>query len=218
MIHLKNLVKVSFDDNIESVNGIHVSQARESQEHFSVKGVVEQVPKLIYKEHDFEKPYSQQELKDVRELYAMSTTYNCDMELSVGDRVLFSYMAHFDYEGYVDYDMIVAKLDPIRPINGWLLFEMQEKPVFEKVIGDIVVYNKDVNDYGLGVVKYAAKPLKGYIDYPEVDDDKRIKKGSTIYFNRTSAVRMELDVHNSLTKKQSSLFRIHRKNVLMFKN
>ena len=196
--------------------------ATDEQYHYSVKGTVIDVPeKLIFREKPLIPKPTPEDIKQMRELNAMSVSYNTDMDLAIGDRVLFSYRAHFEKESKVslmDYDLIVAKLDPIRPINGFLLVEMFEKPAFEEVLQDVFVYNEDQNDYGYATVKYAAPPLKGYLDYPEAEDDPAIKEGSVVCFKKGRAVRMELDVHNSLTNKQSSLFRLHRKDVVMYDN
>jgi len=222
MLRMTNKVLVDFDDNIEGIDGLIVANTEDKQYNFSVKGTVVAIPEgFLFYGHQvlvYDKPYSSQELRELRELNAMSLQYDTPMELSVGDRVLFSYTAHFEKEtkqDFIDYDRIIAKLDPIQPINGFLLVEMKENPTFEDV-GGFFKYNKDKNDYGVGVVKYAATPLKGYLGFPGVRDDERIIEETVVFFEKTSAVRSEMDVHNSLTEQQSSLFRLHRKDVLLF--
>ncbi len=199
-----NKVLIEFDPHIEKVGGFDLSSVEDLQHHYSITGVVKAVPKklLFAPQYDIVPPGFESMFQDA------------DMELEVGDRVMFSYRAHFDK--LVDYELIVAAIrDEIVPINGWLLVEVDEKPMFENVSG-FTVFNRDVNIYGSATVKYAGKPNKRYIDGWE--DDENIGVGSKIMFNKRNAVRMELDLHNSLTDRQSSLFRLQRRDVIMYEN
>ena len=218
---LSNKVLVRFDENLEESDGVMIANTEDKQRNYAVKGTVAEVPKcLVFNDlNEFVKPYSEQEAVDMKNAYQQSVAFNTDMELKVGDRVLFSYMVHFDREAqtdFIDYDMIVAKLDPICPLNGFLLVEMNEKNQFEEFASGMVLYHEDVNEYGFARVKYAGKPVRGYLDYPEVEDDERIVEGSIVMFEKRNAARMEVDIHNSLTENQSSLFKLHRKDVKMF--
>ena len=218
IFHKKVLVRI--DPDIQFKDGFAVSSAEDEQYHYSISGTVLQVPEKLIFRKDLRKPYGPY-LILAKALYEMSSSYDCDMELEIGDRVLFSYLAHFDmyleeYDAHlVDYDMIVAKVgDTIHPLNGYLLVEMEEFDMFEDVSG-FTKYNQDVNNYGVATVAFAGHPLRGYLD-SDADDDDSIKVGMTIFFEKKKAIRLEKDMHNSLTDRQSSLFKMHRRDVLAF--
>jgi hypothetical protein len=113
--------------------------------------------------------------------------------LKEGDRVVFSYLSKLEKDRFlsdelliVDRGLIFGKGDPLIGINGFLLVEMSEKEKFENY-GIFTVENDDVNDYGLGTNKEGAWG-----------------------FRRQHAFRLELDLHNTLTTNQSSLFVVKR--------
>lgn len=158
---------------------------------------------------------------------SISSAYKTKMELKVGDRVLFSYAAKTDedtpeieFKGQkclaIGYEMIYAVRIPWgwRPVNGYLLVRILQKRKIEEVVPGFALEHTDVNKYGVGVVDYAGKPNKGYL-YERMFDDGRIKKGMLVCFDMGQAARIEQDIHNYLNpEKQSSYFRVHRKNVL----
>ena len=215
---IKNKVLVAIDNHISNHSGFEIVKRQDKQHHYSVRGTVVGVPKDLF--FDKTKMETVLDLPRVRELNAASMSYKTEMELKVGDRILFSYRAHFEMPmfgdlGLMDYDMIIAAIEKekIRPINGYLLIEMAEKEMFENIDG-FQVYNEDKNIYGYGKVRYAGSPVE-YLDYDDIDDEN-ITEGSVVIFDKRSAARIELDIHNSLTQQQSSLFKMHRKDVLLY--
>lgn len=129
------------------------------------------------------------------------------VELKEGDKVFFSYLIHNRDGAFVDgnivchYDSLICKVDPIVPLNGYLLVKMDEAEWWKK----------DINRYGEATVMFAG-PCTEYREGGF--DDPNVTVGSRVLFEKNSCVRLEVDVFNTLNDGQSSLFRVRRKNIL----
>lgn len=149
---------------------------------------------------------------------ARSVAFDTDMELQVGDRVLFSYVIHLDSlivgeALLVDYDQIIAKRHNggWRSVNGFVLVEMVQQSLTD-FSSSFRVERKDKNKYGYGIVRVLGSKVRQYADYNRIDDID-IEVGDMVTFDR-HAPRIEMDEHNSLTDSDSSLFLIQRKDIL----
>ena len=148
-------------------------------------------------------------LAKMRYFTATTPEISDNYPLNEGDRVLFSYLVHGNEWGLLPngnlvckIDSLVCKLEPIVPLNNYVLFEMDEE--FNGFV-------KDANTYRSGVVTHIGK-ICTYRDGGRVDP--KIEVGDRIFFNKKAYVRLEADAFNTLTEKNSSLFRISRRDVL----
>jgi hypothetical protein len=180
-----NQVIVKLDpDYTESGNFI----LPEAVEHFSVTGTVTSVGNFGYHRdtsyrNEWTKFYRELPTKEVSEI----------TPLEVGDRVIFSYFTKLHEDHFlpgnlliVDRSLILGKGDPFVGINGYILVKMMEKDRIEE-FGNFFIENDDLNNYGVGEAE-----------------------GKYWYFRRYHAARLELDFHNTLTKRQSSLFAVKK--------
>lgn len=163
------------------------------QHFYSTKGVVVGVGPFFYK-------------KGSRASRDFSAT-----GVRVGDRVIFNYMAHVSGTRLNDclimpIDWVYAKLDPLTAINGWVLFEVEEEAIEDH--GGLIYEREDVNKYGQGRVVSASGPgewLHGGLWVAPME---------RIWYSKRSAARLEMDHKNTLTDKQSSLFKIKASDIL----
>lgn len=179
------------------------------QEDFVIKGTVVGVGQKFFYPYHNEKTESPRTYWH-RHYNEISLSYNCPSEIKEGDRVLFHHNANFEKYGdllYMRRDMLYAKInDRIEAINGWVLFEVDENHnTFED---GIIIPKYDVNNYGKGRV-VSKSPLGEYNDWHYEAEFE----GEEIYYSKRHASRLELDFHNSLTNRQSSLFKIQRKDI-----
>lgn len=148
--------------------------------------------------------------------------WKTEMEIGVGDEVLFSFHAHrrkFRDLIYLDYWQVFARLNPLRPVNGYLFVRLDEEdltelcgvrldPTFEvkKGYGTVVAAGKAVEQYALSGV--------GEVDIEW--DDPDIKVGDRVFFKKDGcAVRTEWDTHQTLGE-NNPLYAIHRKDILLY--
>lgn len=99
----------------------------------------------------------------------VSLPWETEMELCVGDRVLFNYVNHLvaqDEDLYFDdcilvpYSQVYTRLDPVRPVNGHFLVEplpREEAEIFIKRKTDVT---------GVGIVRHASEPISRFLDHP----------------------------------------------------
>lgn len=213
-----NKVLVLPDKDHDEQQGFAIATEIDSQFHWSIRGTVTVVPdRLIFFEPakvmtGFNKRTSQFN-------YHRSLEIGSEMEVQPGDRVLFDFTVKYD-PIYIDgailmpYDKLIALENPIRPLNGWLLVEMMERDKLEEVLPGVYMEHTDANKYGYAKVKYAGGCAK-YSDGRWVEDEG-IGPDAIITYDKRRAMRLELDRHNTLTQRQSSLFKIHRKDVLLW--
>jgi len=149
-------------------------------------------------------------------LRSRSVEFDAPFDIKIGDRVFFSYLSRFceTYNNHwiVDNDMLICK-DDMTPLNGYVLFEVDE----HKDDSWFMFYNEDKNNYGQGTVKHVGAKIN-YLDSTIKSDLLEVSVGDRIVYNKKSAVRLEDDLFNTTTKRQSSLFRIHRKDIWLLKN
>lgn len=202
---ISNYVEIEIDDSNEwyDKNGlkIQLDTTYEPEKNAQVVGVVTAVPDRLW--YDKKNPASME--------------YDVDMELSVGDRVVFHFLAisNARKEGRVtgnriilSYSSIYAKLTDSypKPINGWLLV----RPCRKKKEGFLegVLEEYDVSKtYGL--VVGAGAPIReyrigGFLD-PEVPMD------SFVHFARQDAIPLFYTIQDRVGE---LLYRMRRKDVL----
>lgn len=217
-----NKVAIRPDSSIGFSDGFRIDTGANEQRHLSIYGTVTAVPTRLrysgYRNRQLKAMKSEYALNTSRNARSRSMAYDVDMELEVGDRVLFSYTAHLDaleVDGamLVDYDQVIAKNNngSWRSVNGFVLVEMVQQSLIDFSSGFRVV-REDRNKYGYGIVRVLGSPVRHYADYNRTDDID-IKVGDIVTFDR-HAPRIEMDEHNTLTDSDSSLFLIQRKDIL----
>lgn len=177
-----NKVLIKPDEDISSLFGFTLS---DNVEHFSISGVVDSIG-----------PLSQ--LKLSTRVDEWTRSYNRQMpkldveeisKIDTGDKVLFSFFNKFDPTYFED--LLLIDFESIYGVNGkgangYALVELLEKEHIESMYG-FTVENDDINMYGYGMYE-----------------------GELYAFNPDTAARMEMDMHNTLTTNQSSLFRVKK--------
>ena len=217
---LHNTVMVRFDrDNDELLlstgDKLKLVTAWEPMMHAVTSGVVTHVPQnLIF---DRERPDA-------------SVMYDVDMELQVGDRVIFDFKAesavrkHGDIDGSypLRYDDIYVAIrgEQIIPVNGIILVEACETTVEEDVqqalkagleLPDTVVKEKSER---YGIVRHIGSPCRGFLQAPEelTEVDDEVCVGDKIVFHPVYAIELQYSLHQIL-EKGKTLYRMRRKDV-----
>lgn len=219
------LVKPEPTDEISLPNGkkLFLSTIFEETKHAPTVGEVLCVPeRLIFNEDGIN-----------------SLLFKTEMEVRVGDRVVFHFLAHqqakdegriLDDGFMVRYDSIylILRGEEIIPINGHLVVEPESQLVKSNII--IPDSNKK-KAQRIGKVRYAGKPVDGYLNYPHLTDvndfpmvmkDERFVKGNRyaqegdrVYFSHFDAVPLQHDpeIHGAVEK--VLLYRMQHKDVLL---
>jgi hypothetical protein len=232
---LNNWVLVLPDNDYSKFkSGMDIADIFEPGKHISVWGKVLQLPKeLVCYQSLIKRLMAYKESEDLRgfmqKLNSLSLEFDTENELQVGDRVAFKYVAKMNAQTddlyvqtergqaiFVPYDLIyLAKRgERIVPINGWLLvepFTMDEAQVREECRG--MVFNaRNYEKDGIGIVRHAAKPLKGYLIGDYIDDDK-IQVGDTVVFRNGFRVPIEWHEHSEMGR----YWRMQRKDINLLK-
>lgn len=149
-----------------------------------------------------------------------------DLDLKVGDRVIVDYfqvLQHFgdrvhkysedaqdlyieengDYYVFVNYHEIFCRIDPIVPLNGWVIYEGIHK---ELSFGE---FKKTELSEKTGIVKYLGRPNLEYYDGSE--DITNIAAGDTIVFRKGMYRKLEVDMYATQEK---NLYLTQRKWIL----
>jgi hypothetical protein len=178
-----NYVLIEPDPDNTDLHGVRMSGEFDQERMWSVYGTVKALPSKLW----FHPLTGNLEID--RWITDKSLEWETDMELKIGDRVIFRYNAWMDEEGLstsgmmVKYDAIYAKLDPVTPLNGYVFVDDE------------------------GNVKYKGGLNKRYLHYPEREDGEI---GTKIYPVRRS-VRMEADEFAKM-----GLRRMQRKEILCY--
>jgi hypothetical protein len=217
---IANNLMVRFDrdnDELLLANGqkLHLATGWEPYQHAVTSGVVTAVPdKIIFDRRD----------------HRRSVLYDTDMEIQLGDRVIFDFkveehvrkVAPIDGSYPLRYDdiFVVIRGEQIIPVNGIILVEACDTTIEEDV--------RRVLDSGLnlpetvtkekseryGIVRHIGTPLRGYLQAPEDLDELSdvVNVGDKIVFHPTYAVELQYSLHQ-IIEKGKTLYRMRRKDV-----
>ncbi|MCC7246262.1 MAG: hypothetical protein IT269_11330 [Saprospiraceae bacterium] len=206
-------------------------------------GIIEAVcDDLYYGGHEvlmYGKDVAGDNLERVRAINERSLSYDVDMEVKVGDIVLFRYIVHMDEDVtlpdgrmLIRYDDLIGRLqhsDPelTHPIAGydtstgeWLFLANSLYPLN----GAILVEMRDVGnesgvldsgmdkEVGWGTVVSEGMLVRSYLLWPEKGGDFDVSlAGKTISFNHKAAVRIEEDTFRLLnTETKYPLYYLYR--------
>lgn len=216
---LFNTVMVKFDrDNdevlFESGEKLFISTGWEPLMHAVTSGVVTHVPnKLIFNRKN-----------------PNSVQYDVDMEVQVGDRVIFDFKAESEvrkvaapidgsYPLRYDDIYVVIREGEVIPINGIVLVEACDTTEEEDVkkameflhLPDTVLKEKSEV---MGYVRYIGTPCRGFLNAPaeltEVDD--HVSVGDKVLFHHAYAVELQYSMHQIINKGKV-LYRMRRKDI-----
>jgi len=159
---------------------------------------------------------------------AKTMLYDTDMELRVGDRIIFEYLAYGEAikndpidGGYcIRYDEVLVAIrgEQVIPVNGIVLIEpidISETEEVKEMSKFLVVpdYVKTQKSESRGIVRHVGSPLRGYAmdtsnSIYEADD---IHVGDKVYFNSNYAIPLQYEMHRIFDK---VLYRMRRKDIL----
>lgn len=158
-----------------------------------------------------------------------SVQFKTEMELEVGDRVNFSYMAHqsslkegLEFETdeglmyLIKYDMLYYTLDGVKPkkmLNGWVIVEPEEIEVKTEGAQEFIEHQhgivtlapksklKKSRKNQIGEVKIIGSICKGYLQEPDKTDPRHpINVGEKILYDPRNCQRLEYENHQNLEK------------------
>ena len=220
---LLNHIFVCFDrenDEIETASGrkLSIVTCYEENKHTVTTGIVMGTPKgLFFKRGDNH-----------------SLQYDTDMELMVGDRIIFDFLAYqaiikSTYPTIIDgkecypmkYDGIYVAIrnGEIIPVNGVILVEpLVAGEQFKKF--ETPDYMKKDTLNTKGVVRYKGTPIRKYYTdqfmntKSEIDERKYdVNVGDTIHFNWFDSVQIQFDLHQ-IIEKGTPLYQMKRKDIM----
>lgn len=234
MVGKSIMVDVAEDDDL--VGRLEESVTTLSQ-HYSVRGRVYAVPdKLYFPRKEIKKlranfGNNDADMKTLGEVVRNCLEWDVDMEVNVGDEVIFDYLAHIGcYEDgrWVETelgDMLLMKYDElhmvIRPdgekemLNGWMLIKRKEKP--DRTESGIELFHKnedEISKYDEASVIMAGKGVSGYkADLDRDDGPETFETGDRIIYRPGGSRPLEWVLHQTLFPGQKALL-IHRKDIL----
>jgi co-chaperonin GroES (HSP10) len=174
-------------------------------------------------------------LYKINHLKESGCRFETENELQVGDKVKFSYQMHlkahyFDtQEGsmcFMKYDDIYMTVDG-KMINGYILVDPAKRDTVQEGAATFIesksglllpklgeTYKRSAR-WMEGSVLHAGKPIKGYFDFADYDDeDFEVLSGDKIIFDPRTALQYETNNHLQLADRK--LYLIQRKDILFF--
>lgn len=204
--------------------------------HYAVKGKVFALPKKLL--------FPRKEIKSLRKSFGNNhadmnrlgeVTRKClewdtDIEVEIGDEVLFDYLAHIScYEEgrwietelgdmfLVRYDELHLSIKPDgtkKPLNGWMVITREEKPK-ETESGIALFHAKedDISKKAFARVIHQGTPIRGYKhDLDRADDPHDFKEGDRVLYRPGGSRPLEWMLHQTLYPGKKALL-IHRENI-----
>lgn len=154
--------------------------------------------------------------------------FDTEIELQVGDRIIFHYLAVHaakkQYDPYllkdvpkdhtlIPYDQIFVAIrgTEVIPINGYLLVE----PVDEEVKTNLEIPDSAKKKATVrGIIRYMGKPVNGYRDFPDVGPDTdEVKVGDEVFYRACNCVPLEYALHQTLDRGKI-LYRMQRNDLI----
>jgi len=205
--------------------------------HFTVKGKVLIVPKYLYQASEdlknldrFER--GEQLTKQRQFLTNRSLDFGCDMQLRVGDDVVFRYANHLECmrQGlywhiddnkvpalFVPYDtlfMAIRKKEQIM-LNGWVWVEpvlwSKEEVLDEHGLIRAVHTEKKA---GIGIIRNIGDVNHSYLYDKRGGDRDDVKIGDKVLFKKTAGVSVEWYSHQSLNEGRYPYYVMQRRDIL----
>lgn len=243
MIVTGNSVLILPDENFTKIGHLEINTHYNPAKHWAVKGVVVGVPEtLCFLGEEIASLQKQQGtardpiiMQQIQEMNRWSTEANTEMELQVGDEVMFRYIQRlaavednevlghdFLFDRAVmltSYDELYLAIrgDEVIMLNGWIMVEPIEYSEEDMKIlgGNFKRYFSNMEKPGIGIVRMLGKPNKGYVDgTPEGPD---VKEGMTVLFRHSNATPIEYKSHKTLNEGTYPYYRMQRKDILAYR-
>lgn len=139
-----------------------------------------------------------------------SLEVDTDLEVDVGDRVVFRYNAHMDvHEGVVDRDLYHDDYDLIMPYDA--LYGRADGATWYPLNGMVFVTPEGP---GRGVISCLGQPVRAYQQYPNLSDGDNLSIGDHVIYNPRRGVRMEVE---EFDQELGGMVRMYRKEILLIK-
>lgn len=233
-----NLVLIQPTAHITNIGEWVLFDVHEPSKHFTVRGTVLQVPDRLFHAKKHTRPLLKKDGYAITKFRQFannrSLEYGTEMELQVGDEVVFQYTNNqsciedglYWYMGqenpalFVSYDqiyMIIRDGKQILP-NGWVWVEpitwTRKDAVSEsgEVIGAVGKAKVSV-----GIVRNFGVPNTAYLyeDWVDADD---LKIGDTVVFKKTASVSAEWYCHNTLNEGKLPYYVMQRHDIYAIKH
>lgn len=156
-----------------------------------------------------------------------SLQYDTDLEVQVGDTVIFHYLTRdanvrdgriltINDEEYfqIRYDRLFCAIrnDEIIMLNGTLIVEADREELESEFL---ITQHTNKKSQTRGVVRYAGSPLKGYRDFPDDGGDlDEVAVGDHIIFRSVDALPLQNDTQQ-LIDRGKTYYRMQRRDVLL---
>lgn len=233
-----NLVMVQPTEHITKIGQWVAFDVHEPSKNFTVRAKVLAVPDRLLHSKD-----ACRKLKGYQGAYGAkirqflnnrSLEYATDMELVVGDEIVFQYINHASCMGeglywhlgeknpalFIGYDQIYMILRDGKQIlpNGWVWVEpcvwTKDSAVADNgaVVGQI-----GQKVVGHGIVRNFGKPNRGYLyeDWQDADD---LKEGDKVLFKHTAGVSAEWFCHKTLNDGKFPYYVMQRHDIYAIKH
>lgn len=238
-IYVGDSAMVDRTDDDKGVERIEETVLTNSQ-HYSVKGKVYAIPeKLTFNGTKIKKKRlnfasDDGDVAELGRLVGSSLDYDAEMELEVGDEVMFDYLQHIEcYEEgkfittdlgdmyLMRYDSLFLAIKPDGrkvPLNGIVIIE--EKPLERitesgLIIPLLIEMEDKITKWSCAEVILAGKPLRGYKqDLTLSDDPQPLKEKDLIMFRPGGSFPLEWVLHQKVFPGQKVLG-IRRKDIFM---
>lgn len=232
-----NYVLIKPDADHEKLsNGLYIGSTKETEaRHYAITGTVLIVPdRLVYRGKEAKNLRAKTgghmdefDAKDLISILNGSMRHETDMEIEVGDKVYFDYIAQFNantegksiqVEGHgecilMEYSMLsaVQKGEEFIPINGYIWIRMIQDT--HDLGNDIIIPDTvDTTVPGIATVVKVGKPIKEYLSAKHSDQGLiGLTAGQTIMFYDAVKTPLEYALHE--TDEMKGLYKIMRKDI-----
>jgi hypothetical protein len=221
----------SYDEDLE--NGLEISDAFNPAYHWSVHGTVLAIPEklsfnkyLISKLKRSTKRVYDYRLDLVRRLYHKSTEYDTDMQVKVGDRVVFNYMSQLTAKeegAIIEGGACLMRYDALYMakrgnegimLNGFILvepIELSEQELSQIGVGLKIALRDNLKE-GYGIVRKMGIPNRSYLS-GKYSDGVDLHIGQLVGFDKSNQVTMEWQYHKKENGGKKAWFKMQRKDV-----
>lgn len=154
--------------------------------------------------------------------------FDTQIELQIGDRIIFHYLAMNTARKMYDkhllkdippdhtlipYDQIFVAIrnGEVIPVNGYLLVEPADEEINTSLIIPDALKKKATKR---GFIRYMGKPVNGYRDYEDWGaDSDDVKVGDEVLYRECNCVPLEYSLHQTLEKGRT-LYRMQRSDLI----
>lgn len=232
-----NLVMIQPTQHLNKIGEWVIYDVHDPAHHFTVKGTVLMVPDRLYHAGDHlreKKSLQKCELVTLHNQFLTnrSVEFDTDMELKVGDEVVFKYINHincidkhlfYHREGhknpamFMPYDSLFMAIRDGQTImlNGkiWVEPISYKSDELEDENG-IIIHREGKKQLGVGIVRNVGSICRDYL-YDKIGGDvDDVKVGDKIDFLKSGGVSIEIAYHQSLNEGKHPYYMMSRREIL----